>query len=135
MQFYSFFYPLYVRYICSLYCDISILIFLEKAGHVLLFIIRSAQQNPHILAHIQLIQDTYISILYLYHLSVLKNSIHTQHEAFLGSLCLLFLYTFNKTKQNRIYRLYIWKMQHRILYFHKFGWKIWGQVASGKKLP
>ena len=94
---FTFFHPLYVRYIYSLYCDISILIFLEKAGHVLLFIIRSAQQNPHILAHIQVIQDTYISILYLYHLSVLKNSIHTQHEAFLGSLCLLFLCTFNKT--------------------------------------
>ena len=50
-------------------------------------------KNPHILAHTS-VPDVCIYLLYLSHLSVLKNSIHTQHETFLGSLCLLFLCTF-----------------------------------------
>ena len=52
----------------------------KVAGHALFFIIRYAQKPSYPYTRIG------ISAPYLSRLSVLKNSIHTQHEAFLGSI-------------------------------------------------
>ena len=79
----------------TFYIFMHYLFICEKSRHVFFILIRYAQ-SPHILAHLLLYTiHTYIYLYFIFHtFSVLKNSIHTQHEAFLGSLCLLFLCTF-----------------------------------------
>ena len=75
-------------------------------------------KNPHILAHTSVL-DVCISLLYLSHLSVLKNSIHTQHEAFLGSLCLLFLCTFKYIYETML-KIYMCIFVHNCELKHRF---------------